>query len=132
MTVYTDHAVVKAVLETPNLTGKHAQWWSKIHGSGVGRLEIIHRSGKENCHADALSHQPNLLAPEEEDEELEVQVAKIASSRLPENIVDLLNKQPTDDTTDSNSFSLQQLVDPELILYLRDGVLPENGQQAQE
>ena len=132
VTVYTDHAAVKAVLETPNLTGKHARWWSKIHGSGVGRLEIIHRAGKENWHADALSHQPNLLAPEEEDEELEVQVAKIASSRIPENIVDLLNKQPTDDTTDSNSFSSQQLADPELILYLRDGVLPENGQQAQE
>ena len=79
-----------------------------------------------------LMHFPKLLAPEEEDGELEVQVAKIVSSRIPENIVDLLNKQPTDDTTDSNSFSSQQLADPELILYLRDGVLPENGQQAQE
>ena len=68
----------------------------------VERLEIIHRAGKENCHADALSRQPNLPAPEEEDGELEVQVAKIASSRIPENIVDLLNKQPTDDTTNSN------------------------------
>ena len=34
VTVYTDHAAVKAVLGTPNLTGKHARWWSKVHGSG--------------------------------------------------------------------------------------------------
>ena len=59
------HAAVKTVLGTPNLTGKHARWWSRVHGSGVGRLEIIHRAGKENCHADALSHQPSLPAPEE-------------------------------------------------------------------
>ena len=26
MTIYTNHAAVKAVLGTPNLTGKHAHW----------------------------------------------------------------------------------------------------------
>jgi len=43
-----------------------------------------------------------------------------------------LNKSPTDV---ADTFSSQQEADPELsliILYFRDGVLPENGQQAQE
>ena len=30
VTIYTDHTAVKAVLETPNLIGKHARWWSKF------------------------------------------------------------------------------------------------------
>ena len=50
-----NHPLSVLLVWTPSLTSKHAQWWSKIHGSGVGRLEIIHRAGKENCHADALS-----------------------------------------------------------------------------
>ena len=135
VTVYTDHAAVKAVLGTPNLTGKHARWWSKVHGSGIGRLEIVHRAGRENCHADALSRQPNLPAPEEEDEALEVQVAKIASNKIPNNIVDLLDKPPTNITDNSDTYGSQQEADSELspiILYLRDGTLPENGKQAQE
>ena len=34
--VYTNHVAVKAraVLENPNLNGKHAHWWSRVHGSG--------------------------------------------------------------------------------------------------
>ena len=27
--VYTDHSAVKAVLETPNPSAKHARWWAK-------------------------------------------------------------------------------------------------------
>ena len=38
--VYTDHSAVKAILETPNPSGKHARWWSKVFGSGVKKLEI--------------------------------------------------------------------------------------------
>lgn len=30
VTVYTDHTAVKAVLESPNPTGKHARWWMKV------------------------------------------------------------------------------------------------------
>ena len=32
VTVITNHTAVKAVLETPNSSGKHARWWSKIYG----------------------------------------------------------------------------------------------------
>lgn len=36
--VYTDHSAVKAVLETPSPSGKHARWWSKVFGSGVRKI----------------------------------------------------------------------------------------------
>ena len=58
MTIYTGHTAVKAVLEIPNLTCKHACWWSKIHDSVIGEVNIVHGAGKENRHANALSHQP--------------------------------------------------------------------------
>ena len=30
VTVYTDHSAVKAILNTPNPSGKHARWWTKV------------------------------------------------------------------------------------------------------
>ena len=30
VTIYTDHAAVKAVLQNPNASGKHARWWTKV------------------------------------------------------------------------------------------------------
>ena len=35
VTVYMDHSAVRAVLETPNPSGKHARWWTKVYESGV-------------------------------------------------------------------------------------------------
>ena len=35
VTIYTDHAAVKAVLQSPNTTGRHARWWIKVHGAGL-------------------------------------------------------------------------------------------------
>ena len=40
VTVYTDHSAVKAVLETPNRTGKHARWWTRVYGCGVKKVTI--------------------------------------------------------------------------------------------
>lgn len=31
VTLYTDHSAVRAVLEMPNLYGKHARWWTKVY-----------------------------------------------------------------------------------------------------
>ena len=109
VTIYTDHAAVKAVLGTPNLTGKHARWWSKVHGSGIGEIDIVHRAGRENRHADALSRQPILPAPTEEDSALEVQVAKIASIKVPDMLSQLLEQQPTSISTDSDTLGSRQL-----------------------
>ena len=73
VTIITDHAAVKAILGASSLSGKHARWWSKVHGSGIKQVEIVHRSGKTNQHTDCLSHQPVWTAPTED----EIQVAKI-------------------------------------------------------
>ena len=35
VTVFTDHTAMKAVLGTPNPSGKHAWWWTKVNGRGV-------------------------------------------------------------------------------------------------
>jgi len=52
VTVYTDHSTVKAVLETPSPSAKHARWWSQVYASGVHNVRIVYR---ENIIADALS-----------------------------------------------------------------------------
>ena len=75
VTVYTDHSAVKAVLETPNPSGKHARWWTKVYGSGVKDVHIVYRPGKLNASADALSRSPQALAPLEGTEEEEIQVS---------------------------------------------------------
>ena len=120
---------------TPNLTGKHARWWNKVHGSGIGEIDIVHRAGKENRHTDALSRQPLLPAPTEEDSELEVQVATIVSAKIPDTLSELVEQQPVNVPIDSNDLSSQQLADPSLypiILYLKEGNLPEDSKEAQE
>ena len=48
VTVYTDHSAVKAVLETPNPSAKHACWWTKVYGSGVHKIKIFYHPGKES------------------------------------------------------------------------------------
>ena len=47
--VITEHSAVKAVLQTPSQTGKHARWWSKVFSSGGAEVEIVSRPGKENA-----------------------------------------------------------------------------------
>ena len=78
VTVFTDHTAVKAVLETPNPTGKHARWWNKVYGCGVRDVRIVYRAGKENKNADALSRSPVLPAPEVGIAEGEVHVAPVS------------------------------------------------------
>ena len=63
--VYTDHAAVKAVLETPNPTGKHARWWTQVYGRGVKEVQIIYHTERENISADALSRSPQAPALEQ-------------------------------------------------------------------
>ena len=40
--VFTDHTAVKAVLQNPNASGKHARWWSRVFESGIGDVNICH------------------------------------------------------------------------------------------
>lgn len=75
--MYTDHSAVKAILETPSPSGKHARWWSKVDGSGVRSLHITYHAGKDNTNADALSRNPQLPAPAKDTANTEVQVAAV-------------------------------------------------------
>lgn len=50
MTVYTDHYVVKAILETCNHnTGKHAHWWTPVYGAVTGVIAETITSLLESC-----------------------------------------------------------------------------------
>ena len=55
ITVVTDHAAVKAVVETPNSSAKHARWWTRVYGAGLKDVRIVYRAGRLNASADALS-----------------------------------------------------------------------------
>ena len=48
VTVHTDHTAIKAVLESPHPTGKHARWWTRVYGRGVKEVCILYRAGKES------------------------------------------------------------------------------------
>ena len=58
VTVITDHSAVKSILQTPSPSGKHARWWLKVFGSGVKKIDIVYRPGRENSKAVALSRNP--------------------------------------------------------------------------
>ena len=71
--IITDHSAVKDLLSNPSPSGKHARWWLQVYGSGLRKIEIIYRPGKENGRADALSR--NLT----ETSTLDLQVATVSS-----------------------------------------------------
>ena len=128
--VYTDHSAVRAVLETPNPSGKHARWWSKVFGSGVRRLEIIYRPGKENANADALSRAP---CGEEPTEPIvaDVQVSVVQTKDM--DAAELLQLGPT--VQGSDSFCTEQRKDPEvleMVSYLSSGHLPDDEKAAKK
>ena len=139
VTVYTDHSAVKAILGTPNLSGKHARWWTKVYSNGVNSLQIIHLSGKENVNADALSR--NSLAQPAEDQLGPCQVAALTTqeslAEVSDNLEDiqaLLNLEP-DVPTDLTSFSTEQRKDSqlvEIIQFLTQGMLPSDESRARK
>ena len=59
LVVYTDHTAVKAILDAPNPSGKHARWWMWVYGSGVRDIQIKYRAGKTSQPADSLSRSPH-------------------------------------------------------------------------
>ena len=124
--VFTDHSAVKAVLETPNPSGKHARWWSKIFGSGVRNIDITYRAGKENTNADALSRCPKRDALEGATT-TSVQVAEVQSTDA--DISDLLQSPPT--VSSSGHYTDKQEKDPEILemkVFLSSGRLPDDVQ----
>ena len=133
VTVLTDHSAVKAVLETPNPTGKHARWWTRVYGRGVREVRIVYRSGRENASADALSRCPQGPAPLRGIAQDETQVAVVNSGT---DISDLLQEGPASLEGEQQAhYGAEQQKDPslkEIIDFLQDGTLPEDSSRARK
>ena len=113
MTILTDYAAVKAVLETSSLSGKY-------------------RSGATNVSADALFRSPQGAVPTHEMSEYEVQVAVVQSPVKDDNSIhELLGASPTDVT--HIAFAVEQNRDPELLeikRFIQLKELPEDERRA--
>ena len=150
VTVITDHSAVKQVLESPNPTGKHARWWTRVYGRGVKSVNIVYRAGRENASADALSRSPVSLPPLEGPGQDEVQVSPVASadpensaptttpsgpgqdSGPSQNISSLLQWTPAN-TPAPLDYDSEQMKDPDLkdlILYLLHTQVPDDPDKA--
>ena len=133
VTVYTDHSAVRAVLETPNPTGRHARWWMRVHGCGIKSVTIVYHPGKTNANADALSRNPVGVPPTEGIAETDMQVAMVQSQQsgmLP-TIREMLVNAPH--STTAQPFLQEQLRDPDIakmIEYLEENRLPADSDQA--
>ena len=126
--VYSDHSAIKAVLETPNPSGKHARWWLKVFGSGLKSINIVYKAGKENTSADALSRNPHGQVPQG----TEVEVASVQSEDL--TLSEMLQLDLVLNPFQLD-FGAEQHKDPELCFMfdlLINGKLPTNEQKAQK
>ena len=115
ITVITDHAAVKVVLGIPNLTGQHSRWWSKVYGSGIRHIEILHTPGKKNQPADALSRQPALPAPVDDGTSEDVQIAHISSNDTA-SISTLLKEDSNNVTSSSDIVSMDNNLGTPLLI----------------
>ena len=136
VTVYTDHAAVKAVLQSPNTSGRHARWWTRVYGAGLREVNIVYRAGKENPIADALSRNPQALAPQEGVAEGEVQVARIQGEQEESDFLHLLQLEPDQDQlAELATLAEEQRRDTDLqplMQYLEKKELPDDPALAQK
>lgn len=130
VTVYTDNAAVRAVLETPNPSGKHARWWSKVYSSGIKTIKVIHKSGKTNKNANALSRNP--VEPLECRANGDSQVAAVRSDGA--DLTELLQLEPEiNPVRNVTDFALEQRKDPlirEIVMFLESNKLPLDKDRA--
>ena len=118
-TVYTDHQALKSLLNTPQPSGRLARW-----GMALQELDlvIVHRSGKHNANADALSRCP-LPSATDDHPTADVVAALVGTEVLPEG----------DRGTDADEMAVLQKEDEELqpiIEYLTSGDLPSDDRMA--
>ena len=83
VTVFTDHAPVKSMLNTTHPSGKLARWAESVAELDV---EIKYRPGRKNSNADALSRSPQENPSSEE--EPEFQVAAVTAEEAPQSVPD--------------------------------------------
>ena len=119
--VVTDHSAVKSLLSNPSASGKHARWWLQVYGSGVRKVDIVYRPGRENARADALSRNPT---EPPDHHPLDAHVAALSSD---DDISTLLQSSPGDESP--CDLPKEQQKDPDLRQlrqFLEFGILPED------
>ena len=130
VTVLTDYSAVKSMLEASNPIGKYARWWTRVYG--IKSFTIVHRAGRENASADALSRSLVSSPLSHGNGQDETQVSEVVTDQG-QDLSTLLQAAPANEC--QTDYSLEQLKDPELkelILYLREDVLPDCPEQARK
>ena len=115
--IYTDHEALKSLLNTPQPSGKLARWGMAIQELD---LRILHRTGKSNANADALSRAP-----------VEGTDKEAGSNGVPFGIIAAIKAGKT--AVQEDGLSKRQRDDPklfEVINFLEMGVLPEDEKRA--
>ena len=123
-TVYTDHAALKALLNTPHPSGKLARWGMALQELD---LQIEYRPGNKNARADALSRYPVSLLPDDWVRTQTNAVVAAVSTRA-------LSVEEGEESVEE-SLSQRQRQDPQLadiINYLETGDLPQEDKRARE
>ena len=115
--VYTDHVALKALLNTPQPSGKLARWGMAIQELD---LEIVHRSGKANTNADALSR--NLLPLKDNS----------ATAEVPFGIIAAIQPSCELDHLCLPELQREDSELSEIITYLETDVLPTDDKKAKE
>lgn len=145
--VITDHAAVKAVLETPNPTGKHARWCTRVYGRGVREVCITYRAGRENTAADALSRTPTDPAPDSDPTPARAEVEVLSRGPVdPEPDCDVTQEEaqvaavqesegPPPQEVLSPDYAAEQMKDPEVrevMEFLQTRKIPEDDCKAKK
>jgi len=113
--LYTDHEALKSLLNTPQPSGKLARWGMAIQEMDVS---ILHRAGRTNMNADALSRFP--LPDVESQSQESVPIGIVAATEIATPVDGLRERQRND----------QELMD--IINLLEKGILPDDQKLAKQ
>jgi len=119
VTVITDHAPVKALLNTRHPSGKLACWAESVAELDV---EILYRPGRKHSNADALSRSPLALPMPNDSVAEDVQVATVAAGDSDTEVLD--------ESRELLELQLAELYYAAMIRFLQSETLPGDEQVA--